>query len=340
MAAQASRIVVRLRSIGIVMRVVAGHAVKRTLAFCVASAPGQRRSLKADPVGIGSRQRHLVVMAVAFAAETETPLGGGFGRTHDCRVGELRGDGFLVDRAGAVAALAADSPISRLRAGIVEHGPRVRRVAEQALEQAIGAVEGFPQHVVSLAGNGAVSGGAGPTRLTAVAVMRHPEDARMAWFVVADQREIVVGRAERVLDHGAENVVAGRGLEVYPAFRAAEFVDHSGIIRIRDRPVGKRKLGEHSASRERRGVAAALVGAEGLAMARCASRLTDQRAGLCLQRVLRPIRAGILERGGRIRQVSLLQCGTAQKPRCLPIWAVVKNAAEQPVRLPRPSGPQ
>src|SRR5262245_39757260 len=58
--AQAWGVGMGLGRLGVVMGVVAGRAVQRTGALGVATTPGQRRPLEADPEWIGARQRQFL----------------------------------------------------------------------------------------------------------------------------------------------------------------------------------------------------------------------------------------------------------------------------------------
>jgi hypothetical protein len=101
--------------LGIAMGIVAGDAVEGPFAFGVAAAPGKRRALKSNPVGIGSGKAQIVMQGMALSAEAEASLARPLRRADDRRVRKPDGDGFEVIAAGTVTALAADRSIGGFR---------------------------------------------------------------------------------------------------------------------------------------------------------------------------------------------------------------------------------
>ena len=61
-------------------------------------------------------------------------------------------------------------------------------------------IERFPEEVASSTSVGRVSGRPNPTRIAIGLIVREPQNVRRARVIRADQRRVVVRRAEGVLD--------------------------------------------------------------------------------------------------------------------------------------------
>lgn len=141
MASQALLLIKRRRVLGVMMRVVAGGAVERTVAGGIATAPGEGGRLKTDPEWIIAWNRRFLMVAVTLAAKPHPGLARGCGGIHDRRVGEQGLHCLDVIAAGPMAALAADSAVAGLRPDVLQHGTGGSRVAEQAFVDAIGGLQ-------------------------------------------------------------------------------------------------------------------------------------------------------------------------------------------------------
>ena len=75
MALQAPRLVPLRRGLRVAMGIVAGHAVELAYAFFVATAPGQRGSLKPDRIGRARRELAPVFVWLWHSAQSPTMAG-------------------------------------------------------------------------------------------------------------------------------------------------------------------------------------------------------------------------------------------------------------------------
>ena len=168
--------------------------------------------------------------------------------------------------------------------------------------------------------------------------MREPQDVRSPLVVRADRRDVMIGRAERVGDHGRPDRAAGLGFEADRAPVATEAMDHGRIIRVGDRAVGIRELREVLPAHQGRGMPAGLLVPGDIRVALGALRLAGIGARLRLHPMLGPIRAGQAEGRRRLGDVPRLQGGPAPQPGRFAVGTGSEDRVE-PAERPRPAFP-
>ncbi len=133
------------------------------------------------------RQRQLLMIAMALAANAQTPFGSGFRRIGNRHIGKLGSDRQEMVAARPVTTLAADRPVVRHGASLVHHGLGIGRMAKQALLNSINGIECFPEEVVPTAGVGGVSRRPHPAGIPPGVIMGKPENIRTPTIVWPDE---------------------------------------------------------------------------------------------------------------------------------------------------------
>ncbi len=145
----------------------------------------------------------------------------------------------------------------------------------------------------------------------------------------------MLGRAEGIVDNGVENLILGFGFEVDLLAFAPNRVRDRRIVGVTDGMIGIGELGQGFSSHQGRVMPAGLDGTDGFFVTRRALGFAHVRTGLGLQGMFGSVITGVLERGDRVGNGTLLKCRATEQPGRFAILPIGKNLLKDGTSLRR-----